>query len=77
VFVKDFGNPTCWANGCDAMRKALTRSGIPRDATIHDFRHSDASLGIRQNLDLIAVQHMMGHVSARETDETYANQRPA
>jgi integrase len=41
--------------------------------TIHDLRHSAASLAISAGANVKAVQRMLGHASAAMTLDTYAD----
>lgn len=70
------GKPMRRGNVGDAMNRAVKRSGIAREATWHDFRHRYASLLIHERMDVVAVQHMLGHASARETLDTYSHLWP-
>lgn len=51
---------------------ALEVAGIPR-MTIHDLRHTAASLAISAGANVKAVQRMMGHKSAAMTLDVYAD----
>lgn len=50
----------------------LRAAGIPR-LTIHDLRHTAASLAISAGAHVKAVQRMLGHKSAAMTLDTYAD----
>ena len=45
----------------------------PRPLTIHDLRHTAASLAISAGANVKAVQRMLGHASAAMTLDTYAD----
>jgi integrase len=52
--------------------KALEKAGLP-SMTIHDLRHTAASLAISAGANVKAVQRMLGHASAAMTLDTYAD----
>lgn len=59
----------------DAYRwygRALQQSGCPR-LTIHDLRHTAASIAISSGANVKALQRMLGHKSAAMTLDTYAD----
>jgi integrase len=51
---------------------ALEAAGLPR-MTIHDLRHTAASLAISSGANVKAVQRMLGHKSAAMTLDVYAD----
>lgn len=59
-------------------RRALGAVGIPDDfgLTIHDLRHTAASLAIASGADVKLVQNMLGHRDATETLNTYSHLWP-
>lgn len=54
---------------------ALRRAGLER-MTIHDLRHTAASLAISAGANVKSVQAMLGHASATMTLDTYADLFP-
>jgi integrase len=52
---------------------ARGRAGLPATLTIHDLRHTAASLAISSGANVKAVQRMLGHASAAMTLDTYAD----
>ncbi|MGN6220791.1 MAG: tyrosine-type recombinase/integrase [Microbacterium sp.] len=52
--------------------RALADAGLPR-MTIHDLRHTAASLAIASGANVKAVQRMLGHASAAMTLDVYAD----
>lgn len=62
--------PTAHANSW--FDRALERSGLP-EMTIHDLRHTAASLAISAGANVKVVQRMLGHASAAMTLDTYAD----
>lgn len=60
-----------WYVGAISRSQAL-ESDFPR-VTIHDLRHTAASLAISASANVKAVQRMLGHSSAAMTLDTYAD----
>ena len=52
--------------------RALANAGLPR-MTVHDLRHTAASLAIASGANVKAVQRMLGHASAAMTLDVYAD----
>lgn len=48
-------------------------SNFPASLTLHDLRHTAASLAISAGANVKAVQRMLGHASAAMTLDTYAD----
>ncbi|WP_165777286.1 tyrosine-type recombinase/integrase [Bifidobacterium primatium] len=59
-------------------RHALQAAGLDgvRGLSIHSLRHSYASIAIRNGCDVKTLQNVMGHASAAETLDTYADLWP-
>ena len=51
---------------------AVERSSVPR-VTIHDLRHTAASLAISAGVNVKALQRMLGHASAAMTLDVYSD----
>ena len=51
-----------------AVRQAKVQAIAP-----HDLRHTCASLAIRAGVNVLALQRMLGHTSAKVTLDTYAD----
>lgn len=51
---------------------AILESGVP-PLTLHDLRHTAASLAIRSGANVKAVRRMLGHASAAMTLDVYAD----
>ncbi|SIS22180.1 site-specific integrase [Williamsia sterculiae] len=51
---------------------AVERSGVPR-VTIHDLRHTSASLAVSAGVNIKALQRMLGHASAAMTLDVYSD----
>ena len=62
--------PTVRANSW--FDKALDTAGLER-MTIHDLRHTAASLAVSAGASVKAVQRMLGHASAAMTLDTYSD----
>nr|WP_281170193.1 site-specific integrase [Glaciibacter superstes] len=62
--------PTIRANSW--LNRALGSAGLP-PMTIHDLRHTTASLAISAGVIVKSVQKMLGHASATMTLDIYAN----
>lgn len=52
--------------------RAITTAGIP-SLTMHDLRHTAASIAISSGANVKAVQRMLGHKTAAMTLDTYAD----
>lgn len=52
--------------------RALKASGVP-ELTVHDLRHTAASIAISSGANVKAVQRMLGHKTAAMTLDTYAD----
>jgi integrase len=51
---------------------AVKRAGI-QNITPHDLRHTCASLSVSAGVNVLALQRMLGHTSAKVTLDTYAD----
>lgn len=52
--------------------RAVVRSGVPT-VTLHDLRHTAASLAISAGVNVKALQRMLGHASAAMTLDVYSD----
>lgn len=57
----------------NAKKRARLEDPDFPEVTLHDFRHSAASLAISAGANVRAVQRMLGHASAAMTLDTYAD----
>lgn len=55
------------------LRVALRRAGIAKRITLHDLRHTAASLMVASGANVKAVQRQLGHKSAAMTLDVYAD----
>lgn len=60
-----------WAGGWFVYAKK--RAGVAPELTIHDLRHTAASLAIAAGANVKAVQRMLGHASAAMTLDVYGH----
>jgi integrase len=61
-----------WYSGA-CKRVQLSDPSFPEHITLHDLRHTAASLAISSGANVKAVQRMLGHASAAMTLDTYAD----
>jgi integrase len=54
------------------FRRAVKAAGI-QAVTPHDLRHTCASLAVSAGVNVLALQRMLGHTSAKMTLDTYAD----
>lgn len=54
------------------FQAAVGRAGVQR-ITPHDLRHTCASLAVSAGVNVLALQRMLGHTSAKVTLDTYAD----
>ena len=52
------------------LEKYKIRTGVPR-IRFHDLRHSFATLSLEQGMDIKTVSHMLSHIDAGFTMNTY------
>lgn len=67
-----FGRPRSSEYSRSWFKSALMTAGLER-MTIHDLRHTAASLAISSGANVKAVQRMLGHASAAMTLDVYAD----
>jgi hypothetical protein len=76
-----FGDGLSYVDRPDARSRWFTRAVAACEAidptfprvTIHDLRHTAASLAVSAGANVTAVQRMLGHASAAMTLDTYAD----
>ncbi|MET0860967.1 MAG: site-specific integrase [Microbacterium sp.] len=66
------GRPRSFGASRSWFVKALQDAGLER-MTVHDLRHTAASLAISSGANVKAVQRMLGHASAAMTLDVYAD----
>ena len=54
------------------VRRAVKRAKV-QTITPHDLRHTCASLAVSAGVNVLALQRMLGHTSAKVTLDTYAD----
>lgn len=64
--------PTTAEDSTSWFRMAIKRAGLER-LTLHDLRHTAASLAVSSGAHVKVVQKMLGHKSAAMTLDTYAD----
>ena len=57
-------------------RPSIERSGIGKHPRVHDLRHGHASQMIAAGMDLLKLQHRLGHESLKTTGDTYGHLMP-
>jgi integrase len=72
-----FGSGTAYMRRPDQRKGwfayAKKRARVPQGLTIHDLRHTTASLAVSAGANVKAVQRMLGHASAAMTLDVYAD----
>lgn len=69
--IREYGGASSREDGW--FRVALKKSGINEHMTIHDLRHTAASLMVKSGANVKAVQRQLGHASAAMTLDVYAD----
>lgn len=78
LFTAPYADDYTFVSGADAtsyngwFSRALRRCGLPH-MTLHDLRHTAASLMIHAGANVKMVQRQLGHTSAAMTLDTYAD----
>ncbi len=57
-------------------RAALAKPPLTKKPRIHDLRHSHAAIMINRGMDLLTLQHRLGHESLKTTGDTYGHLMP-
>lgn len=70
VFTSERGLPLHGSNLTKALYAELDRLGLPR-VTVHDLRHSAATLLYSLGVDISTIADILGHSSSRVTDALY------
>lgn len=78
VFTSAIGTPLYFRNvqrrGMDEVVKRARLDKGKRDPTMHDLRHSFASLLIAQGLDVVYISRQLDHSNPSTTLHTYASE---
>lgn len=61
------------SSGTGWFAKALKQAGVQDHMTLHDLRHTAASIMVQSGANIKAVQRQLGHASAAMTLDTYAD----
>jgi integrase len=61
------------ARGSASLFQAAVRKSNVQKITLHDLRHTCASLAVSAGVNVLALQRMLGHTSAKVTLDTYAD----
>jgi integrase len=72
VFTTDTGHPIHSTNVLPSWYRTLARLRLPR-VTIHDLRHSAASILLAAGVPLPVIADMLGHSTMRVTADLYAH----
>lgn len=73
IFTSSMGTPVDEKNASKrGLTKALENAGIDRHLSLHDLRHTAASLMIANGANVVYVSHQLGHASPTITLGTYA-----
>ena len=76
VFTNSFGKPISISNFRNRIyNPALKKSDIP-PVTIHDLRHTTASIAISAGASVMGVGTLLGHASTKMTLDTYTHLFP-
>lgn len=75
VFTTPKGQPLHGSNLPKALYPHLERLGLPR-VTIHDLRHSAATIWYAQGIPLAVIADMLGHSTIRVTADLYRHRVP-
>lgn len=70
-YIRERGDAASRRDGW--FRVALKRAGVGGHMTLHDLRHTAASLMVRSGANVKAVQRQLGHASAAMTLDVYAD----
>ncbi len=70
LFVNRYGNPLSRQVISIIIRNCRKSAGIKKQVTAHTFRHTFATVLVKNGADIRAVQKMMGHVDLKTT-QTY------
>jgi integrase len=76
VFPSTAGTPIRARNLIESYKKLLKRASLP-DRTIHDLRHTAATIMFDRGLALLEVSRILGHASVAVTEQVYVHWIPA
>jgi integrase len=73
VFAGPDGSYLPRPKSADGWFAAAVRKAGVQNITPHDLRHTCASLAVSAGVNVLALQRMLGHTSAKVTLDTYAD----
>ena len=74
VFTNEIGRPLNPPTVSAAFKRAVKASGLP-PLTLHGLRHTFATIGLDQGVDVLYVAEMLGHSSPAITQGVYQHVR--
>ena len=76
VFTNSSGNPISISNFRNRIYKPAIKMAKVPSVTIHDLRHTTASIAISMGASVMGVRTMLGHASTKMTLDTYTHLFP-
>ncbi len=61
------GKPMAQRSIQHALQRSVKRSGLSKAVTMHSFRHTFACHALEMGMDLVTLQHILGHVHLSTT----------
>jgi integrase len=75
VFADELGGYLSPSGTSKAFGRQVKAAGLPR-ITLHQVRHSFATIALEQGIDVLYVSELLGHSSAAITQTVYQHSRP-
>ena len=75
LLVDEIGEPVPQARVSATFRRLVKSAGLP-SLTLHGLRHTFATLGLDQGVDVLYVAEILGHSSPAITAAIYQHTRP-
>lgn len=76
IFTDSRGLPIHGSNLLPVLRRALKRANLPASVTVHDLRHSAATMLFALGVPLEVISDMLGHSTTRITADLYRHRVP-
>lgn len=76
IFTDTRGMPVHGSNLLPMLRRSLKRAGLPSEVTVHDLRHSAATILFAMGIPLEVIADMLGHSTVRITQDLYRHRVP-